>query len=690
MPCTVQPPWPMKPLASTVAWPIASGFIGQGGWTVQGMARAAGINYGTLFIGRLVANAQVTDGTGTFQAALTGRRGSRFNLELTGDIAPQRIAVAARGDYAGRAITMPRRAVLLRTDDGGWALQPTQLTFGDGFVVGQGRFGGGEPTQGTLGLVRMPLSLIDVFAGDVGLGGTISGVIDFGVGTRGLPTGEARVKVDNLTRSGLVLSSRPIDLSLVARLSEDRLQTRAVMQDEGQTRGRLQALISGLPAAGAFTDRLYAGNLFAQLRFDGPADALWRLSTIEVFDVTGTIRVAADLTGSLGQPLVRGSLAGDNLRVQSAITGTDVQGVRARGTFSGSRLNLTSFAGTTGDDGRLSGSGFVDLSDMTGGRGPRIDLRVAARNAEVLDLANMGATVTGPIRIVSNGVGGTIAGRLSVEEARWQLGGAAATQQLPNIRTREVNLPPDRAPPLAPGAPWRYLINASAPGGIEVDGMGLDSEWSGDIRLRGTTEDPRIGGEARVVPRQGFYEFAGNRFEITRGVISFDETVPIDPRLNIRAETDVEDLSVIVTVTGTSSQPLIDFTSNPALPEEELLARLLFGDSITNLTATDALQLGAAIASLRGGGGMDPINRLRRSIGLDRLRIIPADPALERGTAIALGKNLGRRFYVEIVTDGRGYNATELEFRVTSWLSLLATVNSLGRNSVAAEYSRDY
>jgi translocation and assembly module TamB len=678
------------PLAINQATVDASGYFGQGDWTVQGMVRAAGINYGTLFIGRLAADAQIANGTGSFQAALAGRRGSRFNLDLTGDVAPDRIAVAARGDYAGRAIVMPRRAVLLKTEDGGWALQQTQLSFGNGFTVAEGRFGGSEPAQGTVGLVRMPLSLVDVFAGDLGLGGTISGVVDFGAGEGGVPTGEARVKVDNLTRSGLVLSSRPIDLSLVARLSEDRLQTRAVLQDDGQMEGRLQALVSSLPPSGSLSERLFAGDLFAQLRFDGPADALWRLSTVEVFDVTGTVRVAADVTGSLAQPQVRGSLAGNGLRVQSAITGTDVREVSARGTFSGSRLNLTSFSGTTDGSGRVSGSGFVDLADMTGGRGPRIDLRIAARNAEVVDLANMGATVTGPIRIVSNGIGGTIAGRLRVADARWRLGMTAEAQQLPNVRTREINLPPDRAPAIAPSAPWRYLIDASAPGGIRVDGMGLDSEWSGEVRLRGTTDDPRIGGEARVVPRQGFYNFAGVRFEITRGVIDFDESAPPDPRLNILAETEVEDLTVTVSVTGTSSQPVIDFSSNPALPEEELLARLLFGDSITNLSATDALQLGAAVASLRGGGGMDPINRLRSSIGLDRLRIVPADPALDRGTAIAMGKTFGRRFYVEIVTDGRGYNATQLEFRVTSWLSLLASVNTLGRHSVAAEYSHDY
>jgi len=220
--------------------------------------------------------------------------------------------------------------------------------------------------------------------------------------------------------------------------------------------------------------------------------------------------------------------------------------------------------------------------------------------------------------------------------------------------------------------------------------MGLDSEWSANIRLRGTTEDPRIGGEARVVPRQGFYSFAGVRFEITRGVIDFDESGPIDPRIDLVAETEVDDLSVAVSVAGNASQPEITFSSVPALPEEELLARLLYGGSITSLSATDALQLGAALASLRGGGGMDPINQLRTAIGLDRLRSVEADPAFDRGTAIALGKNFGRRFYVELITDGRNYNATEVEFRITSWLSLLGSVNTLGRNSVAAEYSRDY
>ena len=678
------------PLSINQATINASGTFGGDSWTVNGTAEGAGLSYGTLFIGRFAGSAEVTDGRGTFQASLSGERGTRFALQIAGEATPERIVVGARGYYGGQQILMARRAVVQRTADGGWELQKTQFGFGSGFAIVEGRFGGDEPLQGRLSLAKLPLSLLDIAGGELGLGGTVSGIVDLGAGPGGVPTGEARVIVDNLSRSGLVMSSRPIDLALVARLSPSTLQARAVLRNEGAIDGRLQAAITNLPAAGGLADRLYAGDLFAQLRFNGPAEALWRLTTVEVMDVTGPLQIAADVTGSLGQPRVRGSMGGDALRVQSALTGTDIRNVRARGRFSGSRLQLLSFSGTAPNGGQVSGSGFVDLAGMSAARGPQIDVRLAMRNAEVMDLSNMGATVSGPMRVVSNGIGGTIAGRLQVARARWKLGIAATSEALPNIAIREINLPPDIRPPRAVAAPWRYLIDAVAPGGIEVDGMGLDSEWSANVRLRGTTEAPRIEGEARVVPRQGFYTFAGVRFDITRGAILFTGESPPDPRLDIRADTVSEGLAVTVTVTGNSSRPEIAFSSVPALPEEELLARMLFGDDITELSATDALQLGAAVASLRGGGGMDPINQLRSAIGLDRLRIVPAEPALNRGTAIALGKNFGRRFYGELITDGQGYSATEVEFRVTNWLSILASVSTIGRQSIRAEYRRDY
>ncbi len=673
----------------------ASGVIAQGDTTFQGTGTASGLSYGSLFIGRLAAQGELENGVGRVDASLSGRRGGRFELDLNANIAPERIAVAAQGELGGRRITMPRRAVFTTTGDGGWRLASTQVSYGDGGLIVAGSFGDGDLDL-DLKLARMPLSLIDVFAGDVGLGGTISGTVQYGVGSTGVPAGIARVKVDNLTRSGLVLTSRPVDLSLLALLTRDSLEARAILNNEEIRRGRLQARITDLPQAGMLLERLRAGDLFAQLRYDGAAESLWRLAAVDAFDITGPVTVAADASGSLEDPDVRGSVASENLRIRSSLSGTDIRDASVRGAFRGSRLQIARFGGSTANGGSVTGSGIVDLrtlGERVEGRflevrGPVLDLRVAANNARLVDARGLSATVSGPLRIVSNGLGGTIAGRVRIDRASWQLGTTADDLRLPRIATSEVNAPADRAPRVASGRPWRYLIDARGNNRIDVDGLGLESEWAADIIVRGTTDDPRIGGTAEVV--EGDYSFAGTRFELTRGEIVFDDQLPIDPQLDIRAETERDGVDVIVTVSGSATQPEVVFSSDPALPEEEILARLLFGGSINSLSATDALQLGAAVASLRGGGGMDPINQLRTAIGLDRLRIVSADPALGRGTGVALGKNFGRRFYAEIITDGRGYSATQVEFRVTSWLSLLASVSTIGRESVVAEVSRDY
>jgi translocation and assembly module TamB len=300
----------------------------------------------------------------------------------------------------------------------------------------------------------------------------------------------------------------------------------------------------------------------------------------------------------------------------------------------------------------------------------------------------MAATITGPLRIISSGIGGTIAGRVRIDKARWTLGRTSVTEQLPLIATRESNLRADIAPPRAPYTPWKYLIDAAGADRIDVRGLGLESEWGADVRLRGDTTNPQIFGSADLV--RGGYEFAGRRFDLTRGRIRFVGEVPVDPRLDIVAEGDANGVSAKIAISGSALKPQIAFSSVPALPEEELLSRMLFGSSITQISAPEAVQLASALSSLRSGGGLDPINRLRNAIGLDRLRIVSADASIGRSTSVAVGKYIGRRIFVELITDGRGYSATSAEFRVTRWLVLLGTISTIGDESINLKASKDY
>src|SRR3546814_3818781 len=71
----------------------------------------------------------------------------------------------------------------------------------------------------------------------------------------------------------------------------------------------------------------------------------------------------------------------------------------------------------------------------------------------------------------------------------------------------------------------------------------------------------------------------------------------------------------------------------PALPEDGVLSRLLFGTSVANLSAPEALQLAAAAASLRSGGRSagNPLNKLGRAIGVDRIRVLPGNDQTGQG-----------------------------------------------------------
>jgi len=153
----------------------------------------------------------------------------------------------------------------------------------------------------------------------------------------------------------------------------------------------------------------------------------------------------------------------------------------------------------------------------------------------------------------------------------------------------------------------------------------------------------------------------------------------------------VQGLDASVRVTGTGLKPEITFASTPPLPQDELLSRILFGTSITNLSAPEALQLASAVAALQSGSGnLDPINALRRAIGLDRLRIVPADVATGQKTAVAAGKYITRKLFVEVVTDGQGYSATRAEYQITRWLSILSTISTVGRSNASVRVSKDY
>ncbi len=653
------------------------------GTTIDATVNGQGLRYGNVSLAKLMGTAKLRDGAGEVRAAFAGSRGQTFDLQTVAQVSPDRISIVGSGTVDRRPIKIDAPAVLTR-NGADWSLAQTALSFAGGSARVSGRFGGAATALDAT-VSAMPLTVLDIVSPTLGLGGYASGSVSFNQPADGsAPTGRADLRVRNLTRSGLVLSSKPVDAGVAAVLSGDGLVLRAVAASGGQTVGRAQMRVAPL-GRGDLTSRITNAPLFAQVRYNGPADTLWRLTGVESFDLFGPVAVGADVSGTMRNPQIRGSFATQNLRLESPVSGTVLTGVQARGNFGGSKLVIDNFTAMAGR-GTLAGRAAFDLAAANGFG---IDITANATNAEIIRRDDVSATVTGPLTIRSDGGTGMISGDVDLVRSAFRLGQANATAAVPRLKVREINRPADRADVAAAPMRWGLDIKARARNQLAVTGLGLDSEWEGAINLGGTLDEMRITGRLDVV--RGGYEFAGRRFDLDRGTIRFQGVSPPDPVLDIQANASIQSIAATIKVIGTASKPEITFNSVPALPQDELLSRLLFGTSITNLSAPEALQLAAAVTSLRGGGGgLDPINAVRRAIGLDRLRIVAADASTGAKTAVAAGKYITRRTYVEVISDGQGYSATRIEFQVTRWLSLLSTISTIGRQSATVRVSKDY
>jgi len=650
---------------------------------IKGSAQGRGLRIGSLVVGRFAAALDLTNGAGTATLSANTRNGQLFDLQSRATIAPERIQVDLGGSISRRAVRLDRTATLTSEADG-WRLAPATLRMNGGTLRVSGLFGGAA-THLEAQAQALPLALLDIVDNELGLGGTAEGSLSFDQPRAGLPSGRMNLRIRGLTRSGLALSSAPIDIGLNAVLDSQRFAARGLVAKGGAVVGRLQGIVTPL-AGTSLADRLFHSPLRAQLRYAGEADTLWRLSNIEIVSLGGQMQLTADARGTLADPQIQGTLTARDATLQSPVTGMSLTGISTTGRFDGPRLTLADLSGRTAGGGRLSGSATFDLSAE---RGVGMDVQLQAERAVLLDRDDVGATVTGPLQLRSSGSGGVISGDLDVVASRFMLGKASAVAEIPQLRLVEINRAGEEVEAVRVQAPWRLDVTARARKGLKVEGLGMQSEWSADLAIGGTVTAPAFRGTATLI--DGTYDFAGKRFDLQEGRLTFDGGTPVNPRLDIRAVADVQDLSATITVTGTSQRPEIAFSSIPAMPQEELLSRLLFGTSINNLSAPEAIQLASAVAAFQGeGGGLDPINAVRRATGLSRLRVLPADSTTGAGTSIAAGKNIGRNLYVELISDGQGYSATRVEYQITRWLALLSSVSTIGRQSVSARISRDY
>jgi translocation and assembly module TamB len=653
----------------------------------------ADTRYGAFFINAMRADVDYRAGRGRAKALIEGRSEVPFRVALNAQMEPRlwRVALAGRARGIAFKTASPARIV---PHQGSYELLPTTLDAGGGTVRLAGSYGRGLSLKSRM--EGIDIALVNAFLPGSGLGGRASGSIDFAQATStALPEVDARLQVANFTRTSASVVSQPVDVNLVASLDTGQGEARAVIRRRGSVVGRLVAEVRPLgPGAGTWTDRLLAAPLGGGVRYNGSAEALFSLAGQTGQSLAGPLGVAADFSCRLNAPCLRGVVRGKGLVYENQKYGTKLTNMTLAGRFEGSRLQVEGLEAKAGT-GTVSASGTVGLSADAG---YPIDLAITLERARLARSDALSASATGQLRLTkAAGERTLLSGQLRLPETRYKIvrEGAAAVPRLTGVsfkpRRRPMRITGDEPADPLPSVfdAIRLDIDMTAPEKLYVSGMGLESEWSARFTVGGTSEAPSLVGNVNLI--RGSLDFAGRSFELEEGVVDFTGGPVNDPRLRISASENVEDVLVRVNIGGRSTNPEITFTSVPGLPQDEIMSRILFGSSIANLSAIQAVQLASSLNSLRAsGGGLNPLGKLRSAAGIDRLRILGADEATGRGTALAAGQYITDDIYVELITDARGFTATQLEVAITSWLSVLSEASGSGLSSVNVRVRKNY
>ena len=630
-------------------------------------------NFTHLTLGRFAGNAQVS-ASGPLNALavqiaaqapdLTGAV-ARFTSAATLDLGARRLRFsAATLDYRGNTVHLLGPAAILFAN----GVQIDTLHLGTGVTTFEA---GGRLTPVLALHARLRGSapvLVNAFVPGLLSGGRIDASAALS-GTVAAPAGELRWDATGIRAGGAGAYGLPaLDFHGTATLlgASARVAARigagknSAMSLEGtvplNADGSLNAKITGSVDVGLAGPILEARGIAA----------------------SGVLHLDAALTGSARAPQVTGEVRLAGGQVRDYASGVNLEHIDALLVGAGDGLDIKKFTATAAP-GSVSMTGHIGLLKP----GIPLDLDLTAKNAQ--PIASNLLTVNAD---ASLHIGGTLRHRIevggSVHVHRAVIGIPNALP--PSVAVLDVRRRGQKAAAAAPVRPPLVIglaLDVIAPRQILVRGRGLDAELGGQMHLSGTTDTPTVSGGFSL--QRGSFTLAANKLSFTSGRVGFNGAGlrhRIDPSLDFTAQTTAENLTTTLRITGLADAPIFTFTSSPppSLPQDEIIARLLFGANATQLSAFQAAQLGAALATLSGVGGgvnLNPLAKLQQVLGLDRLTVGTAPNTVagvqrssSAGASIAAGRYVSSRVYVEAKQTTTGSSQIQVNVDLTKHLTL--------------------
>ena len=561
-------------------------------------------------------------------------------------------------------------------------LAPAKIQFAQGLKVQQLRLGMQDapveldgqlsPTLDVRAAVKqIKPALVNAFVPDLLASGTFNADANLH-GTTAAPTGTVHFQALDVRAKSTATQGLPSsDLRVEANLNGSTADVNARLTAGGSSQ---LALTGKAPlAAGGNADLKLAGNL--DLALANPIlEAGGR-------HVTGTVAIDTSVTGNTASPQIAGTVQLSKGTVRDYAQGVSLTDINGKLTGSQGVLRIEQLTAH-------AAPGNISIQGTVGVLQPKIPvaLELTAKDAQPIASNIVTANLDADVQV--NGTAREqmdVSGKIHLNHATISIPGGLP----PDVAVLDVER--EGAPPPKPEEhPLVINLNlaVNAPNRILINGRGLDAEMGGNLHVRGTTADPVVEGGFEL--QRGFFTLANSKLTFSNGTVTFAGTglqKKLDPSLDFTAQSKAAEVTAVVHITGFADAPKIELSSTPDLPQDEILARLLFGEPAAQLTAVQLLETTAALASLSGGGGgssLNPVAKVQKALGLDRLSVSGGSSTSgssstsqqSTGPTVEAGRYVSSRVYVGVKESTTGASQVDVDVDLTKHLKLLAQVGN--------------
>jgi len=427
------------------------------------------------------------------------------------------------------------------------------------------------------------------------------------------------------------------------------------------------------------------------LHFESSVDLAWFEPLLPQVNVGGRFEALGRIDGSLNHPHFDGQGRFLGARVTLADLGQSFDDIQGTVLFEPTELVVSDvqarFAGGTL---RVAGS----IPYAIGESGADYRLQASARGVTLRYPEGWLLRGDADLTVAGTPEGRVIRGAVNLDRAFYlrdvKLGVADLLQSLFQRRRLEVQSTNELL------VSTQLNVAIKGPGALRIRNNLADLDGSLDLTIRGSAAKPVAFGKVEI-DSGGTLVYGGTEYTITRGQLTFANPYKIEPQLDLVASTKIDNYDVRLNLSGTFDRLNADFSSDPPLPDLEVLALLTTGQASQQageLTPSAESKSIGAEGFLYGQAASLVASRVNTLFGLDKFRIDP----LAHGSGslssarVTVGKRLSRDVVVTYSYDPSqtAEQILQVEWQVSPTLALILTQNGDGSYAVDTRWEKSF